>query len=95
MQRTRLSPSYILRDEPYTEDRPPDVTDCDEDIPTGPCLGGRLEKFKAVALPHDPGSDVDRRLGSDLTPGGRDGSGVADALVMVSMHVCPERLLPA
>lgn len=95
MQRTRLPPPDVLRDKPYTEDRPPHVTDCDEDVPAGPCLGGRLDKLKAVSLPHDPGSDVDRRLGSHLTPGGRDRPGVADALLMVSMHVCPEHLLPA
>lgn len=93
--RSQLSPTDVLRDEPYTEDRPPHVADCDEDVPAGPCLGGRLEKLKAVSLPHDPRRDIDRRLRSDLTPGGRDRPGVANALLMVSMHLCPKYLLSA
>lgn len=90
-----LPTSDVLCSEPDPEDGPAHVADGDQDVAAGPRLSGGVEELEAVAVPHDPHGDVDRRLGRDLASDCGDRAGVADPLVVMGVDIGAEHLLGA
>lgn len=93
--RDLLPASDVLCGEPDPENRPAHIADGDKDVAACPRLRGGVEEFKAVAVPHDPRGDIDRRLGRDLQSDCWDRAGVADPLAVMDVDVGAEHLLGA